>query len=167
LDFILDNSSIDDAEGEQLDFLGELIGVTRPKLQETQLFTMVRKGEIQHPDYGFKDDENPGGYLTTLLGLDSLAYPGNTISDADYRKLIRQKAESYRSKMTREILYLYLIASGARCKLDDETTLAVEIDMVRYADLNNWTREYIETRGFKPAGISVDFLDTSRHEDSI
>ena len=167
LDFLLDNSSIDDAEGEQLELLGELIGVIRPKAQETRLFTLCRKSEVQHPDLGFSDDENPGGYLTTLAGLYSATNPGTTISNAEYRKLIRQKAESYRSKMTREILFGYLIASGARCKIDDDTTFYVEIDMLRYSDLNNWTREYIKTRGFKPGGILVDFVDTTRHGDSI
>ena len=167
LDFLLDHSSIDDADGVQLDTLGELIGVIRPKLQETRLFTLCRKGEVQHPDLGFSDDENPGGYLTTSQGLDSITNPGTTIPDADYRKLIRLKAESYRSKMTREVLFAYLITSGARCKIDDDTTFYVEIEPARYADLNQWTKNYITTRGFKPAGILVSFDGHLRDGDSI
>jgi hypothetical protein len=72
------------------------------------------------------------------------------MSDEDYRYLIRQKAASYRKSATREILFSYLIAFGARCKIDDDTDLKIEIDQDRYDDLDNWTRNYIETRGFKP-----------------
>jgi hypothetical protein len=166
-DFILGSLNIDDAEGEQLDFLGERIGVTRPPAQETRLFRLVRLGEVGDPGTGFADDENPGGYMTTLEGLESQTNPGAEMSDEDYRFLIRQKAASYRKKMTREILFLYLIAFGARCKIDDDTDLNVKIDMDTYDDFDEWTRNYVETRGFKPAGISVKILETTRHKDAI
>lgn len=241
-DFILDHSSIDDAEGEQLDQLGERIGVERPPAQETKIFTLCRIGEVQDPDLGFAErgeiiltlsasgflvgdlnawiiykpaaiplargqlttftaadtigvtadygsflpgqtielegdplttgvitavDYSPagvdriGGHMTTMEGLEASA--GGDMSDVDFRYLIRQKAAAYRSKMTREILFLYLIAFGGRCKIDDDTELTVIIDPDRYADFNEWTQNYIETRGFKPAGISVQFRDTMRH----
>jgi hypothetical protein len=166
-DFILGSLDIDDAEGEQLDYLGERIGVTRPSAQETRLFRLVRLGEVGSPGEGFADDENPGGYMTTIEGLESQTNPGSEMSDEDYRYLIRQKAESYRSAATREIWFLYLIAFGARCKIDDDTDLKITADQDRYDDFDNWTRNYIETRGFKPAGISVKILETTRHKDSI
>lgn len=167
MDFILGSLAIDDAEGEQLDFLGELIGVRRPPAQETRLFTLLRLGEVGDPGTGFADDENPGGYMTTLKGLESQANPGSEMSDEDFRFLIRQKAASYRKKATREILFLYLIAFGARCKIDDDTEFEIKIDPDTYDDFDEWTRNYIETRGFKPAGISVKILETTRHKDSI
>jgi hypothetical protein len=166
-DFILGSLNIDDAEGEQLDYLGERIGVSRPPAQETRIFRMVRLGEVGDPDEGFSDDENPGGYMTTLEGLESISAPGTDMSDEDYRFLIRQKAASYRKKATREILFSYLLAFGARCKIDDDTDLKIDIDQDRYDDLDNWARNYIETRGFKPAGIAIKILETSRHKDSI
>lgn len=166
-DYILDHSSIDTAEGELLEYLGEKIGVRRPRAQETKIFTLCRLGEVQHPDMGFSDDENPGGYLTTQEGLEDQSDPDSVMTNVDYRYLIKQKAASYRKKMTREILFEYLIAFGCQCKIEDEETLSVWIDPVRYSDFDQWTRNYIETRGFKPAGISVRFRDTSRHEDTI
>ncbi|NIS15872.1 MAG: DUF2612 domain-containing protein, partial [candidate division Zixibacteria bacterium] len=167
LDFILDHSSIDTAEGEQLEYLGSLIGVERPRKQETRIFTLCREGEIQDPDKTFKTDETPGGYLGSREGLFDQDDPDAEMNDADYRYLIRQKAAAFRNKATREILFLYLIAFGCQAKIDDDETLTVWLDPVRYADLNSWSRNYIETRGFKPAGISVRFIGTTRHGDSI
>lgn len=167
MDFILGSLSIDEAEGEQLDMLGELIGVARPPLQETYIFTLVRLGEDQDPNYGFADDERPGGYLTTSDGLQDQSNPNDEMSDADFRYLIRQKASSYRKKMTRLNLYNYLLAFGARCKIDDDTTNVVTITMDRWDDYNEWQRNYIETRGFKPAGILVEFDENLVNGDSI
>ena len=168
LTYISENFSIDDAEGEQLDFIGELIGVIRPPLQETRIFTLCRKGEIQEPDKGFYDDENPGGYLVTMEGLKDQDDPTAEFSDADFRKLIRQKAATYRKKATIENLFNYLLDFGARCKLDDTTDdYQIWIDPVRYDDYNAWQRNYIENRGFKPAVVSINFKGTTRHKDSI
>lgn len=166
LDFILDHRSIDDAEGEQLEYLASKVGVTRPPLQETRIFTLCRKGEVQDTDKGFKSDTKPGAYLGTREGLVDQSDPDAEMSDPDFRKLIRQKAAAYRSKATHEILFLYLIDFGAQCHLDEDD-LEVWIDPVRYADLNSWTKNYIETRGFKPAGITVRFIGTTRHGDSV
>jgi len=166
-DFILTAVDIDSAEGEQLEFIGRLIGVERPPAQEVYIATMVRIGEDQDPDEGFADDENPGGYMTTLSGLESISDPDAEMSDEDFRFYIWQKATAYRAKMTREVLFLYLIAFGARCKIDDDSELQVFIDMDTYDDFNEWTRNYVETRGFNPGGISVKILETTRHKEAI
>ncbi|MBV6340978.1 DUF2612 domain-containing protein [Candidatus Magnetobacterium casense] len=169
--FILSHTGIDTAEGEQLDLLGQLIGVYRPPRQEEWVFTLCHLGETDDlwNHHGFFDDSDPtvdlGGYVTTTRGLDSISDPGN-MSDADYRKLIRQKAASYRKKMTQEILFNYLIESGARCKIDDTTTTyTVTIDPYRYYDIDEWRMNYIVTKGFKPAGIKVEFMDNVREPD--
>jgi len=178
-EFILDHSSIDTAEGEQLELLGELIGVPRPPAQEEHrnLFALCRLGEFEEDDgrSGFFDDSDAaagqsidlGGYFQTQTGLESQTNPGAEMSDADYRYLIRQKAEIYRSKMTKQKLFEYLITFGSKCLIDDATKFVVEIQPFTYYEINQWAKNYIETKGFKPAGISIDFEDNIRHESSI
>ncbi len=162
--FILDSASIDDAEGEQLEMLGEIIGVERPPAQETNTFRLVRLGEVQDPDRGFATDENPGGYMVGYKGL--AAVDGSEMSDTDYRYLIRQKAASYRTIMTRANIFEYLLAFGARCKIDDNTKFNLEIEPINYYDFDQWTQYYIVTRGFAPGGIMLGIVNNT-HEDSI
>lgn len=168
-DFILAHNSIDDAEGEQLDFLGELIGVTRPRAQEDpdNIFTMCSLGETGDSDnsQGFYDDTDSvitGGYMTSYEGIPDQSDPTAQMSDADFRYLIRQKAAAFRKKMTRRNLFNYLIAFGGRCKIDDDTGQTVTIDPTAYYQFDDWTKWYIENKGFKPAGISVDIQENLR-----
>ena len=164
---------LDDYEGEQLEFWGELIGVKRPKAQETRIFMLFSPGETcdLDNDHGFKDDTDPdvttGGYLTGPQGLESQSDPGSTMSDVDYRFLIRQKAASFRSKATRENLFNYLLAFGSRCVIDDDTTFEITYDPVTYYDLNAWEKYYVTTRGFKPSSVKIAFLKKMRNEDPI
>jgi hypothetical protein len=174
VEFILTHLSIDDAEGEQLDLVGGLIGVKRPLKQEDpeNLFTLCREGEFDDPDNstGFCDESDSvvtGGYLTTEEGLASITDPGATMPDADYRRLIRQRAASYRKKMTVENLFTYLLAFGARCAIDDDETYLTQIDPVRYYDLDEWEKWYVVNKGFSPAGLKVRFEEMLRNEESI
>lgn len=169
--FILTHSSIDTAEGEQLDFLGELIGIERPPAQEAKIFTLNRLGEVPDLDNnrGFFDDSDAtvdiGGYMTTSTGYE--AVDGSDMADVDYRYLIRQQAAAYRKKMTRVNLFNYLVAFGSKCLIDDEINMEVEIDPFDYYALNDWEKNYVLTQGFKPAGIKTAFRDNVRHEDEI
>lgn len=169
--FLLANWSIDDSEGDQLDKIASWVGLTRPPAQEPNIFTLESEGETYDidNDYGFCDDSDPtvttGGYLTSTNGFP--AVDGSDMSDADFRELIRQRAESYRRFMTRENLFSYLLAFGSRCIIDDDTLKEVEIDPVTYYDLDEWQKNYVETRGFKPAGIRVFFRENMRDGDSI
>ncbi len=172
-DYILAHLSIDDSEGLALDMLGELIGVNRPPMQEPNIFTLRRPGDTSDPDNdtGFGNDDDPalstGGYLGTCQGLALVSDPDAEMADEDYRFLLRQKAASFRSKFTRENIYLYLIEFGSRCVIDDDTVLDVEYDPVTYYDLNAFQKFYVLSRGFKPGGVSTDFRDMMRHGDSI
>lgn len=162
--FISTAVDLDDYEGEQLDFWGELIGVARPLAQEPRanLFTLRHRGESVDPDNktGFEDRTDAvvtGGYLTTREGLASISDPGAEMSNVDYRFLIRQKAASYRSRMTHTNLYSYLLAFGSRCKIDGDTTFKSTITQQNYNDLNHWQRNNVETRGFAPGGLTIEF----------
>ncbi|MCP4539022.1 MAG: DUF2612 domain-containing protein [Chloroflexi bacterium] len=171
--YILDHRDVDSAEGEHLEFIGELLGVKRPKAQELpeNIFTLRRIGEVSDPDKGFEDDSDPtvttGGYMTTLSGVESVTDPGADMPDADYRFLIKQKGTSYRQAMTDLNLYNYLIAFGARCTIDGSTSMTVIIDPFNSYDMDNWEKNYAVTRGFKPAGVAISFRDMVRHEGSI
>ena len=167
VNFLLDHSSIDDADGEQLEKLGAKIGIVRPRKQETDLFTLCRAGEVVAPAKGFTVGALLGGFLPTAQGLEDQRDSTAMMSDPDFRKLIRQKAKSYRSKATREILFSYLLAAGSQCKIDDDDSFDIYFDPVRWADLNLWFMNYIETRGFKPATNKVVFIGPLRHGDSI
>ncbi|MCP4712593.1 MAG: DUF2612 domain-containing protein [Planctomycetes bacterium] len=168
-DFILANKSIDDSEGEQLDFIGELIGVYRPLQQEdpSNIFTMCSLGEADDLDgsTGFFDDTDTveiGGYMTSYVGIPDQSDPTAEMEDAPFRILIKQKASSYRKKPTRLNLFNYLIAFGSRCKIDDDTAHTIVFDPVSYYDLNDLYKWYVENKGFKPAGISVDIEENLR-----
>lgn len=168
--FILGAQNIDTAEGEQLEFLGEMIGVSRPPAEEPDIFTLTRIGEsVDHDNkLGFFDDTDTveiGGYMVKTNGL--VAVDGSDMSDADYRYLIRQKAASYRKKMTRVNLFNYLIAFGTKCLIDDDTRFEVELDPLKYYALNEWEKWYAINKGFKPAGIRTFWRDNLRHGDSI
>ena len=169
--FILANWSIDDAGGDQLDKIASWVGLTRPPAQEPNIFTLSREGEFDDPDnnHGFCDNSDPtvttGGWLTSEKGL--AAKDGSQMSDAEFRKLIRQRAASYRKFMTRENLFSYLLAFGSRCIIDDDTAKRVEMDPVTYYDLDDWQKNFVITRGFKPGGIAVFFREMMRYEDSI
>lgn len=106
-----------------------------------------------------------GGYLGDNDGMAAL--DGSNMSDEDFRFLIKQKAASYRNKMTVELLFLYLVAFGGRCLINDDDSMIVEIDPIRYQDFDDWTRSYIEQRGFKPAGLTVKFRENMRDKDTI
>jgi G3E family GTPase len=168
-DFILANKDIDTAEGDQLDKLAAMIGLERPPNQEANLFTLWREGEADDEEnaHGFYNStDGTGGYLPNEEGLDSVTDPGD-MSDVEFRKLIKQKASAYKTRMSRLNLYNYLIASGGRCNIDDDTTFYVEIDPFTYDEISQWRKNYIITRGFKPAGIKVIFRESTRDEDSI
>ncbi len=171
-DYILAHLSIDDSEGLALDMLGELIGVTRPPMQEPNIFTLRRAGEVVDLDndtgFGCDDDAiETGGYLGTCQGLALVSDPDAEMADEDFRFLLRQKALSFRSKFTRLNIYNYLLAFGSRCVIDDDTVLDVEYDPVSYYDLGAWEKFYVLSKGFKPGGVGTDFRDMMRHGDSI
>ncbi len=162
--FIQTAVSLDDYTGQQLDFFGGLIGVARPAAQEdpANIFTLCNRGEAGDVDNrtGFFNDDDSvetGGYMTARAGLPDQSDPTATMSDADYRYLILQKAASYRSKMTHTNLYSYLLAFGSRCKIDDSTDMENIIQPQNWYALNDFFQNYVGTRGFKPAGIRVQF----------
>lgn len=172
VEWIINNSAIDTAEGEQLDFIGELIGSPRPPLQETNLFTLVAQGEFEDRDncFGFRDDTDSdvttGGYLPGVNGLVDQSDQDAQYSDEDYRVLILRKAASFRSKMTRLNLFNYVLGYGARVAIDDDTDHVVIMDPSDQDALTQFERWHILNRGFKPAGTRVEF-ETTRRGDTI
>jgi hypothetical protein len=162
--WLLAQRDIDTAEGEQLDILGGLIGAHRPPAQETRIWTLWGPGEHMDPEnlYGLGDPTDPlvGGYIQTPRGLADQGNPDAQYPDIDYRVIIKRKAASFRVKMTREVLFNYLIGYGSRCKINDDETLKVTIDPYDQNSLTQFERWHVLNRGFKPAGISVEFEDT-------
>ena len=169
-EYLLSHNGIDTAEGVGLDVLGELIGVTRPRQQETKDFWLVGYGDTSDPDndHGFYDDnDETGGYMVGHTGLGYQDDPDLYMTDIEFRKLIRQKAWSFRKKMTRLNLFNYLLAFGGRCVIDDDIKYECIIDPVDHEAFNQWQINYIETRGFKPAGIWVKVQYRLRDEEQI
>jgi hypothetical protein len=158
LDWIIDRLSIDDGDGEILDSIGEIIGVSRFALQEERVFQLVRSEEISDDPYHLNgtssDGESDGGYLSGPAGCVSKEFPDAEVTDADHRELIRSKAATYRKKATRANLYTSLLALGHRCRIH-ESGKVVEIEPSVYNDLNYLLRNYIVQKGFRPAGIKV------------
>jgi len=170
IDYILSHLSIDTAEGEILDFLGELIGVARPPAQEDAVFWLCEPWEVaDDPDneHGLAPPSlDEGGYLTSNEGIASQVDPGTYISDAEYRKIIRAKAATFRNKATRDVVYNYLYQLGTRVKIHEEPRY-VEFEHSSYNDLNYWLRNYIKTRGMKPAGIEIQIKEQLASDQEI
>lgn len=173
-DYILAHLSIDTAEEHVLDMLGEIIGVERPAAQEPDIFTLRRFGEVCDLDNftGFKNTADAtvetGGYMGTHSGLALVSDPDAKMSDEDFRFLLRQKAASFRTKFTRENAFLYLLAFGSRCNIDDDEVLHVIFDPIGdYHDLNSWEKWYVIEKGMSPGGVATRFSGNLRHGNSV
>jgi hypothetical protein len=170
-EYILCNLNLDTDEDIFLDIIGTWLGVERPPCQEDRIFTLCRLGEVQDPWKSFADTSDPdvtvGGYMGSLKGMQCQDDPEKKMSNDDYRKLISQKAISYRKKMTVENFFNYLLEFGYRCRIDDDTKFEAVADPSEYNDLGHWERWYIENKGFKPAGIKVRVEENLRNEDEI
>ena len=172
LDWILDQNNLDDAEGEILNFRGELIGVTRPLAQEPDenlLWLCNDEDAADDIDGSMSlapDDLSTGGYLTGDDGIPSVSDPGAYMADTEYRALIRSKAATYRQKATRSAIYDYLLTFGVRCKIN-ETDREVGFEPHSYDALNYWARDYIVSRGFRPAGIRVYITEQLESDSEV
>ena len=170
IDYILDHLSIDTAEGEILDFLGELIGVTRSPAQEEDVFCLCRDEEIaDDPEnhHGLATDGlAEGGFLTGDDGLVSKSVPGTYVSDAVFRAYIRAKAATFRKIATRETIYDYILQFGIRAKII-EGERDVQIEPSHYADLDYAIRSHLTNRGFRPAGIQVRIKQQTTSDSEV
>ena len=173
LDFINSTEGIDDSGGEGLDFIGGLIGVTRPLEQEplNHLFTLFEAGysgdESNLMGFGDEDDPIVGGYLAGEEGLELVDGDGQLMGDIGYRRLLHQKASAFRTVATRLNLFNYLLTFGSRCLIDDDDTMDIVFDPINYYDLSQWEKWYAINKGFKPAGISTSFRENMRDGDEI
>ncbi|MCK5610787.1 DUF2612 domain-containing protein [Candidatus Pacearchaeota archaeon] len=171
IDFLLGALTIDDRKGEQLDYLGTRIGVKRPAEQEPQenLFTLIDEGEVGLESQGFSDEDYPseGGYFADENGLPLVESPDQQMDDAGYRRLLKQKGSSFRSKAIRENLFKYLIDFGSRCLINDDNQMDIEFDPIDYYSLSDFEKWYVINKGFKPAAISTGFRENMRNGDSI
>jgi len=158
IDWILAHLSIDDSDGEILDFIGGWIGVDRPPAQEEDILWLCRDEEVADDpgnNYGLATDAlTEGGYLTGDDGCPSKSDPGTYVSDEDYRLYIRAKATAFRTKATRDIMYDYIFQFGIRPKFVHGTR-ALEIEPHSYDDFDYALRNHILNRGFRPAGVDI------------
>ena len=81
--------------------------------------------------------------------------------DDEYRVLLKQKAEMFRSQMTDFNLIKYFLIYGAPVTIDEEDILTVVVTPDNDGDLTQWERWYILNKGFKPAGIKVKITHTT------
>lgn len=173
LDFLSGKLSDDDISQELLDFAGKLIGVQRPVEQEPRenIFTLLDEGESGDEDkrQGFadEDDETIGGYFSDEYGLPVQGTPSTENNDTEYRRLIKQKAASFRTKMLRVNLFSYYGAFDCRILIDDEATMDSIADPIVYYSLSDYEMWYIIAKGFKPGGISTSIREKMRNEDAI
>ena len=163
-DYILSHLSIDDAEGELLDFLGEVIGVKRPLAQEDDrnLLWLCHDDEVgDDPDGTMSlapDDESNGGYMTGDDGIASKTNPDTYMSDTDFRELIRTKAATFRKRPTRSNIFNLLLEFGIRAKISS-TVSPIVFDPADYDLINYWVRNYVLTKGFRPTARRIHWAD--------
>ena len=171
LAYLIAIENIDDAEGEQLDHRGGWIGVKRPMLEEDDdnVAIYFELGSTEDPDnsQGYEEDDGSGGYYADIRGLNSITNPGVQISDADYRRLIKAKAKTFFQKATIPNIFTFLLTFGARCLIHDDTARVLLYEAAEFDDLTDWERWYASTKGFKPGGISVDFMSRLTDKEYI
>jgi hypothetical protein len=170
IDWLLDHLSIGEAEGELLDFMASWIGVTRPPAQEENILILFGDGEIaDDPDnnHGLAPDSlATGGYLSADDGCLSKSDPGSYVSDAIFREYILAKAATFRKKATPEVMFEYILRFGVRSVLHEDE-LECEIEPYSYEDMGLFLRNYIETRGFRPAGIKISVMTQTEPNPEI
>jgi hypothetical protein len=169
IDFLLGSLSIDDREGEQLDYLGTRLGVERPNEQEPYENIFCLNGDLTLGSQGFSDENYPseGGYFADEKGLPLQSNPDQKMSDEGYRRLLKQKASAFRTLATRENLFTYLIDFGSRALINDDTGHHIQFDLIDHYSLNEFEKWYLLTRGFKPAGISTEVRENIRDGEEI
>lgn len=162
-EYLLSMPDIETKVGVHLDHVGSKIGVLRPLAQvpDDHLFTLYDADEIgvlwdEYTGFG-EEGEDIGGYMVDEDGLDT--GDRERMSDSDYRVLLKQKAEAFRSLMTDEALYAYFLVFSAPVSIDEEDILTVKIIPENDSDLSQWERWYIEHNGFKPAGIKMEITN--------
>jgi hypothetical protein len=159
IDWLLAHLSIDEAEGELLDFMASWIGVSRPPAQEENIFLLFRDEEVADDpenNHGLAPDSlSSGGYLSADDGCLSKSDPGSYVDDETFRTFIRAKAATFRKKATPEVMFEYILSFGIRTVLHEDEALTCEIEPSNYEDMTLFIQNYIETRGFRPAGIKV------------
>ena len=151
---------IDTKEGVMLEQVGSKIGVKKPLAQvaESNLFTLYDDFEADEDwndstGFGEEGEDELGGFFVDEDGLD--VGDNSTMSDTDYRVLLKQKAALFRSIMNDENLYAYMLVFGAPSVIT-EGVLTVDVVPNNDGDLRQWERWYIENKGFKPAGIKLN-----------
>lgn len=119
IQYYLDHTDIDDCEGVLLDFRGWLIGVRRPPLQESNVFTLCNIDDVDYDNrHGFYcSSDGTGGYMTSSEGLVNVSDQTADMGDDEYRTLIKTKAAAFRKKATDANLFLHLLAFSARCEI--------------------------------------------------
>jgi hypothetical protein len=169
---ILARTSLDDKTGFELDLAGWVIGVIRPPAQESDLnlLWLCDLDEMDtDPDNnrGLGDlEQTEGGYMTGLDGIVSQTDPGSYMADDDYRELIKTKAATFRRRATLENLFTYLSRFGIRADIG-EAVGEVIFTPDSFDAVNYFKRDYIETKGFRPAGIRIRFAEQTESEAGL
>ena len=171
LEWLEDQLDLDSAEGVILDAYGELLGVPRPPLQEADILWLCEDSEYgDDPDNHFglaPDSLDEGGYLTLDNGLLSRRYPGEYVSDEDYRQWIRIKISTFREKATLQTLYAYLQVFGIRVKFEENDPLILDLEFEAYDPVDYYTRDYIINKGFRPAGVQIRIKEQTESDSEV
>lgn len=167
----LDSTALEDREGVLLDWAGWLIGVPRPPAQEDDenllWLCALDEMDIEVESRGLSTlDEDTGGYMTGMWGIESQTNPGSFMSDDDYRELIETKAWTFRKKATLGNRFEMLLRFGMRVVFT-EGTAEITYTPESFDSANYWKRHVVTQKYFKPAGIKLIFSQQTEPEEGL
>lgn len=157
LEYLRDDTALDNAEGVWLDEIGDIVGVTRFAGQMDDA-TIFAYGSIDDcdPAKAFSDcTVSPlvGGYYVGVDGLPD----GSAFADADYRTLIRAKVLSTYSDDSLRAIYDWILAVfGVSAYVYIAGPGEVGVDLPVYMD--HTSRRIIEHYAPRAAGIGVGVI---------
>jgi hypothetical protein len=170
--FVLELSAgryLDTAEGVWLDYIGDLVGVTRKykELDPEVTFTFKSSGEASTTSKGFYYPSGPtfGGYMQSADGLTEMQVGISTDKETDeeYRKKIKARAVANGASGTVQELYRHILDGfGVQCKIDSPTPGLILITVFDF--LSKMDRKYIEKQGPLAAGVRAEIINWTYNE---
>lgn len=153
LDYLLNDTTLDDAEGVWLDEIGDIVGAPRggTQVSDALIFTYKDVSAVDDPTqcFGNATTSPPGGGY--YAGVDGLP-DGALFGDTDYRALIRAKiASTYSGDSIGEIWTWINTVFGIDAYVYTAGPASIGIDLPEYMTHTN--RRLLETYAPRGAGI--------------
>jgi hypothetical protein len=162
IEYLRDNTNLNDAEGVWLDVIGVILGLERPYKEQDPGTIFTTKNETNGPSDPYKGCLDPltgvGGYLQSAEGITDISDPTARETDTNYRKLLRAKTFALNALGTFADIHKYLKDGfDVRSELESPETGLIQITLEDF--LSQREREHVKAFGPRLAGVRIEFLN--------